>query len=29
MQAALTGHRLVCTMHAGSPATAIRRWCEI
>ena len=29
MQAALTGHRLVCTMHAGSPATAIRRWCEM
>ena len=29
MQAALTGHRLVCTMHAGSPAAAIRRWCEM
>ena len=29
MQAALTGHRLVCTMHAGSPAMAIRRWCEM
>ena len=29
MQAALTGHRLICTMHAGSPAGALRRWCEM
>ncbi len=29
MQAALTGHRLICTMHAGSPAAALRRWCEM
>ena len=29
VQAALTGHRLVCTMHAGSPAGAISRLLEM
>ena len=29
VQAALTGHRLVCTMHAGSPAGAVSRLLEM
>lgn len=29
MQAALSGHRLVCTLHAGSPAGAIARLLEM
>jgi type II secretory ATPase GspE/PulE/Tfp pilus assembly ATPase PilB-like protein len=29
VEAALTGHRLICTMHAGSPAAAISRWMEM
>jgi len=29
VQAALTGHRLLCTMHAGSPMGAVRRLLEM
>jgi type II secretory ATPase GspE/PulE/Tfp pilus assembly ATPase PilB-like protein len=29
VEAALTGHRLICTMHAGSPAAAISRLLEM